>query len=161
MYTNTDYKIHGAIPLLFSPLANSLLLPFLTPLYLLGNPYSCDRIRPPWSPIARKLNSPFPSPCPYTHNSKILTPRGFSPPNIHSLGWHREPGSQDPVHSWISELRQSARILFLRIDAACWESCIFELMQIAENPVSLNLCKCWDSCISEFLLSAENPESLI
>jgi hypothetical protein len=35
MYTNADYNIHGAIPLLFSPLANSLLLPFLTPFYLL------------------------------------------------------------------------------------------------------------------------------
>jgi hypothetical protein len=31
MYTNTDYDIHGAIPLLFSPLADSLLLPFLVP----------------------------------------------------------------------------------------------------------------------------------
>jgi hypothetical protein len=81
-----------------NPLANSLLLPFLTPLYLLGNPPSCDRIRPPWSPVACKLNSPFPSPCPYTPSSKIPTPRGFSHPNIHSLGQHCEPGSQDPAH---------------------------------------------------------------
>jgi hypothetical protein len=30
MYTNTDYNLHGAIPLLLlSPLADSLLLPFL------------------------------------------------------------------------------------------------------------------------------------
>jgi hypothetical protein len=36
MYTNTDYNIHGAFPLLSSPLADSLLLPFSTPFYLLG-----------------------------------------------------------------------------------------------------------------------------
>ncbi len=64
-------------PCFLSPLVNSLLLPFLTPLYLLGNPPSCDRICPPWSPVACKLNSPFPSPCPYTPNSKIPTPPGF------------------------------------------------------------------------------------
>ncbi len=86
-------------PCFLSPLANSPLLPFLTPLYLLGNPPSCDRIRPPWSLVACKLYSPFPSPCPYTPSSKIPTSRGFSHPNIHSLGWHHEPGSQDPLHS--------------------------------------------------------------
>ncbi len=36
MYTDTDYIIHGAYPLLFSPLANSLLLSLPTPFYLLG-----------------------------------------------------------------------------------------------------------------------------
>jgi hypothetical protein len=84
-------------PCFFLPLLIPLLLPFPVPLYLLGNPPSCDRICPPWSPIACKLNSPFPFPCSYTPNSKIPTPRCFSPPNIHSLGWHRKPGSQDPV----------------------------------------------------------------
>jgi hypothetical protein len=36
MYTNTGYNIHGAFSLLFVFLANSLLLPFPTPFYLLG-----------------------------------------------------------------------------------------------------------------------------
>jgi hypothetical protein len=45
-------------PCFLSPLADSLLLLFLTPLYLLGNPPSCDRIRPPWSQVACKLTSP-------------------------------------------------------------------------------------------------------
>jgi hypothetical protein len=31
MYTNTDYNIHGTIPLLLSPFGDSLLLPFLIP----------------------------------------------------------------------------------------------------------------------------------
>jgi hypothetical protein len=31
MYTYTDYNIRGAIPLFFSPLADSLLLPLLIP----------------------------------------------------------------------------------------------------------------------------------
>jgi hypothetical protein len=59
MYTYTDYNIHGAIPLLFiSPCC----FPFASlssPLYLLVNPPSCDRIRPPWSQVACKLTSPF------------------------------------------------------------------------------------------------------
>jgi hypothetical protein len=107
--TGIHLYIHGhrlctwRIPLdLLSPLAGSLcspcspFSPFRSP-SLTWNPPSCDRIRPPWSPFACKLTSPFPFPCSYTPNSKILTPRGFSPPNIHSLGWHREPASQDPV----------------------------------------------------------------
>ncbi len=59
MYTYTGYNIYGAVPLLFFPLADSLLLPFLSPLYLLGNPPCCDRIRPSWSQVTRKLTSPF------------------------------------------------------------------------------------------------------
>jgi hypothetical protein len=84
----------------------SLLIPFaplapLVPLFpfpLSWNPPSCDRIRPPWSPIACKLNSPFPCPCSLAPHSKIPTPRGFSPLNIHSLGRYRESGSHDPAH---------------------------------------------------------------
>jgi hypothetical protein len=86
--------MHDASPLLI-PLAP--LAPLSDPLSLTWNPPCCDRIHPPWSPIACKLNSSILSPCSYTPNSKFPTPRGFSPPNIHSLGWHREPGSQDPV----------------------------------------------------------------
>ncbi len=89
--------VHGGIPLLFISPCWIPFAPLSSPLYLLGNPPSCDRIRPPWSPVACKLNSSFPSPCPYTPHSKIPTPRGFSHPNIHSLGWHREPGSQSPA----------------------------------------------------------------
>ncbi len=95
--------IHGAIPLLF---ISPCWFPFALlsdPLYLLGNPPSCEKIRPPWSPVACKLNSLFPSPCPYTPHSKIPTPpQGFSHPNIHLLGWLREPGSQSPAQLHIS-----------------------------------------------------------
>ncbi len=98
MYMDTDYNIYMRNPLPFYlPLLIPLCSPFCSPL-LTWNPPSCDRIRPPWSLVACKLNSSFPSPCPYTPHSKIPTPRGFSHPNIHSLGWHREPGSQSPAH---------------------------------------------------------------
>ncbi len=67
-------------PCFLSPLANSLLLSFLTPLYLLGNPPSCDRISPPWSQVACKLTSPsqpfpqsLPPPIPRTQVIKRLT----------------------------------------------------------------------------------------
>ncbi len=75
-----------------------LLLPIRFPL-LTWNPPCCDRIRPPRSQVVRTLNSSFPSPCSYTPHSRIPTPRGSPHPNIHSLGWHREPGSQDPAQS--------------------------------------------------------------
>jgi hypothetical protein len=45
-------------PCSFLPLADSPLLPFLVSFYLLGNPPCCDRIRPPWSQVTRKLTSP-------------------------------------------------------------------------------------------------------
>ncbi len=53
------------------------LVPFSDPLPLSWNPPCCDRIRPPWSPIACELNPPFPCPCSLTPHSKIPTPRGF------------------------------------------------------------------------------------
>jgi hypothetical protein len=39
----------------------------------------------------------FPSLAHIPPTPKSRPPGGFSPPNIHSLGWLREPGSQDPV----------------------------------------------------------------
>ncbi len=49
-------------PCSFIPLADSPcwfpFAPFLNPLYLLGNPPCCDRIRPPWSQVTCKLTSP-------------------------------------------------------------------------------------------------------
>ncbi len=68
MYIYTDYNIHGAFPLLFTPLASSPLFPFVSlsdPLLLTWNPPSCDRIRPPLSQVACKLTSPDP-PVPQT-----------------------------------------------------------------------------------------------
>ncbi len=98
LFTRTQLRCTWRNPFtFFLPLLIPFCSPFLIPLYLLGNPPSCDRIRPPWSPVGCKLNSPFPSPCPYTPSSEIPTPRGFSHPNIHLLGRHREPGSQDPA----------------------------------------------------------------
>jgi hypothetical protein len=95
--TITDVQyVHGlvtvhcrVIPLLFaSPFLYSLLLPIRLPL-LTWNPPCCDRIRPPRSQVARKLNSPFPFPCSYTPHPKIPTPWGFPDPNKLSLGRHR------------------------------------------------------------------------
>ncbi len=87
-------------PWFLSPLADSLLLPLLPlfPFPLTWNPPSCDRIRPPRSPFACKLNSPSPCPCSLTPHSEIPTPQGFPPPNIHSLARYRETGSHDPAH---------------------------------------------------------------
>ncbi len=56
---DADHNIHGAIPLLFISPCWFLFAPPLNPLYLLGNPPGCDRIRPPWSQVACKLTSPF------------------------------------------------------------------------------------------------------
>jgi hypothetical protein len=78
MYTNTDYNIHGAIPLLF---ISPCWFPFAPPsnsLYLLGNPPSCDRIRPPWSQVACKLTSPFSTLSPIPPPSKFPEPRLLS-----------------------------------------------------------------------------------
>jgi hypothetical protein len=77
-------------------LLHSLLLPIRLPL-LTWNPPCCDRIRPPRYQVACKLIFPFPSPCLYTPHSKIPTPRSFPDPNVHSLGRHRESGSQEPA----------------------------------------------------------------
>jgi hypothetical protein len=97
MYTNMLQCIIEQFPLLSA-------FPFPIPFYslfvslsLTWNPPCCDRIRPPRSQVARKLIFPFPSPYLYTPHSEILTPRGFPDPNIHSLGRHHEPGSQDPA----------------------------------------------------------------
>jgi hypothetical protein len=81
MYTNIDYNIHGTIPLLLIPLCWIPFAPLSNPLYLLGNPPSCDRIRPPRSQVACKLTSPFsslspvppPLQIPRTHVIKCLT----------------------------------------------------------------------------------------
>jgi hypothetical protein len=102
MYTNTDYNEFRANPLLLLlSFLRSLLLPICFPL-LTWNPPCCDRIRPPRSQVARKLIFPFPSPCSYTPHPKIPTPWGFPDPNIHSLGRHRESGSQDQAQVYMT-----------------------------------------------------------
>ncbi len=89
---------HRAIPLLSAfPFPILLCSPFVS-LYLLGTLLAVIGSCPPRSWVAHKLIFPFPSPYPYTPHSKIPTPRGLPDPNIHSLGRHREPGSQDPAH---------------------------------------------------------------
>jgi hypothetical protein len=74
IYTNTDYNVHAAFPLLCC-------LPLRIPLYdslpLTWNPPCCDRIRPPRSPIACKLNSPILCPCSLATHSKIFDPPRF------------------------------------------------------------------------------------
>jgi hypothetical protein len=82
------------------PLCFPFRLPLLTwnpvSLYLLGTLLAAIGSRPPRSQVARKLIFPFPSPYLYTPHSEIPTPWGSPNPNIHSLGRHREPSSQDP-----------------------------------------------------------------
>ncbi len=83
------------IPLAFlSPLADSFLLPFLTPLYLLGNPPSCDMIHPPWSQVACKLTSSSSTLNPIPPPSKFPEPRLSSA----SLWRPQEPGIFCPEH---------------------------------------------------------------
>ncbi len=93
-YITVYYK---AIPLLSAfPFPTPFCSPFVS-LYLLGTLLAVIASPPPRSWVARKLIFPFPCPYPYTPHSKIPTPRGLPDPNIHSLGRHREPGSQDPA----------------------------------------------------------------
>jgi hypothetical protein len=95
-YVTVYYR---AIPLLSASLFP---IPFCHPsisLYLLGTLLAVIGSHPPRSQVTRKLIFPFPSPYPYTPHSKIPTPRGLPDPNIHSLGRHREPGSQDPAQA--------------------------------------------------------------
>jgi hypothetical protein len=70
-----------------------LLIPFFassfSPLYLLGNPPSCDRIRPPWSQVACKLTSPF--------------PQSLPPPNS------QNPGYQAPHYDDLKNPASSVR----------------------------------------------------
>jgi hypothetical protein len=103
-YVTVNYR---AIPLLLCfPFLHSPLLPICLSL-LTWNPPCCDRIRPPRPQVAGKLIFPFPSPCSYTPHSEIPTPWGFPDPNIHSLGRHRESGSQDPAQLHIMLLLAS------------------------------------------------------
>ncbi len=67
--------IHGAFPLLLSPLASFSLFPFVSlyaPFLLTWNPPSCDRICPPWSQVVCKLTLPVP---PLTQPSPFQIPR--------------------------------------------------------------------------------------
>jgi hypothetical protein len=63
MYMNiNEQRNYGAIPLLSAfPLSHSF-LPLSFPFYLLGTLLAVIGSRPPWSQVARKLISPFPSP---------------------------------------------------------------------------------------------------
>jgi hypothetical protein len=70
--------IHGAFPLLLSPLGDSPLPPLCSPfnpLLLTWNPPSCDRIRPPQSQVAYKLTSPVPTLSPNPPPSKFPEPQ--------------------------------------------------------------------------------------
>jgi hypothetical protein len=99
MYTNINYNIHGAIPLLFISPCWFRFAPPLNPLYLLGNPPSCDRIRPPWSQVACKLTSPFSTLSPIPPSSKFPEPRLPST----SLWRPQESGFSCPEHVCLSK----------------------------------------------------------
>ncbi len=90
-------------PLAFcSPLS---LLP-ICPSLLTWNPPGCDRIRPPRSQVARKLTFPFPPFVQIPLIPKSRPPWGSPDLNIHSLGLHREAGSQDPAQLLSSQAFQ-------------------------------------------------------
>ncbi len=61
MYTDWQHN-YGAIPLSFTPLANSLLLQSHSSLTYLETLLGVIRSRPPWPQVTCKLTSPFPSP---------------------------------------------------------------------------------------------------
>jgi hypothetical protein len=70
--------IHGALPLLLSPLADPFCLPLcspFSPLLLTWNPPCCDRIRPPRSQVACKLTSLDPTLSPNPPPSKFPEPQ--------------------------------------------------------------------------------------
>jgi hypothetical protein len=97
MYT-ISLRIYWRFPLaLYLP----LLIPFCSlsrfPL-LSWNPPCCDRIRPPWSQVARKLIFSFPSLpicSPSVSHSEIPTPCGFPKLMRPLLRRHRNSGFQD------------------------------------------------------------------
>ncbi len=60
MYTNWQHN-YGAIPLPFTPLANSLLLQSHSSFTYLETLLGVIRFRPPWPQVTPKLTSPFPS----------------------------------------------------------------------------------------------------
>jgi hypothetical protein len=83
LYTQIQITVHVThSPLLYRLSFLIPLAPLFDPLSLTWNPPCCDRIRPHWSPIACKLNSPILSPCSYTPSSKFPTP-GVSPFQIY------------------------------------------------------------------------------
>ncbi len=104
MYTNTGYNIHGAFPLLFIspwwfPFAPFINLPPLT-----WNPPCCDRIRPPRSPVACKLTSPFPTlssalPLPNSQNPGYQAPFQKERQNVVFINFTKKsvPGRIWPV----------------------------------------------------------------
>ncbi len=75
IYTNIDYNIHGAFPLLFISPCWFPFAPLSNPPLLTWNPPCCDRIRPPRSQVACKLTSPFSTLSPIPPPSKFPEPR--------------------------------------------------------------------------------------
>ncbi len=98
MYTFGLYPL-ALFPCFFSPLADSLLLPFLIPSTYLEP--CCDRIRPPWSQVARKLiliSIPphlLPICSPSVSHSETPTPCGFPKLMRPLLRRHRNSGFRD------------------------------------------------------------------
>jgi hypothetical protein len=91
------------IPLAFCFSLFSFLLPPFVSLYLLETLLAVIGSRPPWSQVARKLISPFPSP----PHSKIQTPWGFPELNMRltkttSQIWLTE--SRTVLNVWMFEI---------------------------------------------------------
>jgi hypothetical protein len=115
------YKCTWRIPLLQSPIADSLLpspfAPLFDPLLLTWNPPSCDRIRPPQSQVACKLTSPDPTlspPSPFQLPQTPNTPRlttTTSGINRHLLsGTDLIGANQEDTHSQIHDQRMPYKV---------------------------------------------------
>ncbi len=90
MYITNNVVIANPLAFCFSPYSFLPLCFPSTSFYLLGTLLVVIGSRPPWSQVARKLISPFPSP----PHSKIPTPWGFPELNASLLRRHRYTGLQ-------------------------------------------------------------------
>ncbi len=149
MNTGYIYTTHFPSALL-SPLASaSFCSPFapFAPLLLTWNPPCCDRIRPPWPQVARKLTLPFPSPGSFTPHSKILTPRSFPTPNIHSLGQQCEPSSQDRAHLLLC----TRMVCYMFLHLLVKNSTVYEnRVQIEDQNIFLKVITTGTNCLCSF-----------
>jgi hypothetical protein len=103
-------------PCFLSPLADSLLLPLFNPLYLLGNPPSCDRIRPPRSQVACKLTSPF-----STLSHSLPHPNSQYPGYLRRLRRLQESGFSCPEHVHILYNEHRASLIIICYIHGVWE----------------------------------------
>ncbi len=90
-------NVHDAFPLLWFPLANSLLLTW--------NPPSCDRNRPPQTRVACKLTPLVLHLAPVPSLPKFQPPLGFPSPNVHLIRAPLQTWPIDHAHMVCNDLQ--------------------------------------------------------